>query len=118
VVGYRRLLHEAETGNLHLENTDCDTGRNTAPGEYKLADETYAHLLRDLSDSNYMQTTPELKKNVLAFYSDPNAPLVTKRKRKDWDRVQSELQELKNPAPAPAIQAIPAAASSSTPTLP
>jgi len=110
VVGYRRLLHDVETGTLHLENTDCDTGRNTAPGEYKLADETYAHLLRDLSDSNYMQTTPALRKNVLAFYSDPSAPLATKRKRKDWERVQSELQELKTPAAAPSIQPIPAAA--------
>ena len=99
VVGYRRELHESEAGTFHLANKDCDTGRDTAPGEYKLADATYAHLLNDLADSNFQQATPELRQNVLAFYSDPKAPVLTKRKRKDWDRVQAELQQLKAAAP-------------------
>jgi hypothetical protein len=96
VAGYRRLLREAETGALHLANRDCDTGKETAPGEYPLSDNTYAHLLNDLSDNNFKQTSPELRQDILAFYKSPDAPVVTKRKKKDWKRVQDQLQELRN----------------------
>jgi len=95
VVSYRRLLQEVDKGTLHLANRDCDTGQETRAGEYALSDQTYAHLMDDLSDSNFKHVTPELRENVLAFYANPDAPLATKRKRKVWKRVQDELQQLK-----------------------
>src|SRR5437762_6556343 len=39
---YRRLLRQVSENNLKFPDTDCDTGRETAPAEYSLADETYA----------------------------------------------------------------------------
>ena len=95
IQSYRRLLHESELGTLRLANKDCDTGKDTAPGEYSLSDNAYAHLLNDLSDNNFQQTSPELKDDILAFYENPDAPLVTKRRKKDWQRVQDQLQELR-----------------------
>ena len=98
VESYRKLLHDVEKGTLHLANKDCDTGKETRPGEYSLSDETYAHLLDDLSDSNYKQVSPELRADILEFYKDPGAPLATKRKKKTWKRIQDEIEELKTSA--------------------
>ena len=98
VESYRNLLHDAENGTLHLANKDCDTGKETLPGEYSLSDETYAHLLDNLSDNNYKLASPELRDDVLAFYKNPDAPLATKRKKKTWKRIQDEVEELKRAA--------------------
>jgi hypothetical protein len=103
---YRRLLRQVSENNLKFPDTDCDTGRDTAPAEYSLADETYARLLDDLAKGKFTQLTPELQKNVLAFYSSSRAPVKTK-KSKSWERTQEEVQQLKawipnatGPAPA------------------
>jgi len=96
VESYRHLLRESELGTLRLANKDCDTGKDTAAAEYSLSDNTYAHLLNDLSDNNFKQTSSDLRNDILAFYKNPDAPLATKRKKKDWQRVQDQLQELRN----------------------
>jgi hypothetical protein len=100
VRSYQQLLQEAQSGTLHLANRDCDTGKETRPGEYVLADKTYAHLLNDLADNNFEGVPPELRENILAFYADPDAPIAPKRKSKDWKRVQGELNQLKTAAVA------------------
>lgn len=60
-----------------------------------LADKTYAHLLNDLADNNFENVPPELREDILTFYANPDAPIATKRKSKDWKRVQEELKQLK-----------------------
>jgi hypothetical protein len=92
---YTRLLHQVRDGNLDLPDTDCDTGRKTAAAEYSLADKTYARLLDDLSQDDFASATPELRANMLAFYSDPNAAYHTKTNRKSWARTQRELEQLR-----------------------
>jgi hypothetical protein len=92
---YSRLLRQVRDGNLDLPDTDCDTGRKTAAAEYPLADKAYARLLDDLSQDDFKTATPELRANILAFYSDPNAPYHTKTNRKSWARTQRELEQLK-----------------------
>jgi Zinc dependent phospholipase C len=89
---YHSLLREVRRGKAELGNTDCDTGRATTPGEYSLTDKTYAHLLRDLSTKHYLQASPELRANVLAFYSDLNAPFYTKKNAKAWHGTELDLK--------------------------
>ena len=103
---YRILLGDVAKKNLHLPNTDFDTGRMTHAGEYVLTDKAYARLLDQLAHDNFAQITPELRENILAFYSDPNAPIATKRRASDWEKTQEELQRLKMaaPPPTPSIQ--------------
>jgi hypothetical protein len=96
---YKKLLRDSEAHDLHLVNTDFDTGRITHAGEYRLTDNAYGHLLDDLARANFVQVTPSLQQNILAFYSDPNAPLFTKRDRAAWIRIQDELQRLKAVVP-------------------
>jgi hypothetical protein len=92
---YKQLLHEVGAKNLRLPDTDFDTGRPTLAGEYVLADAAYAQLLDKLAQHNFDQITPELKSNILAFYSNPQASPSTKRKPAAWQKTQDELQLLK-----------------------
>ena len=102
VESYQKLLADQRKGTLKLANKDCDTGRDTRPGEYALADKTYSHLLSNLADSGFQQTSVELRKNILAFYAEPVAPQASKtlprEKAKDWKKVQENLQQLKDAA--------------------
>jgi hypothetical protein len=100
---YTQLVHEAGAGKVQLANTDFDTGHDTQAGEYALTDKTYAHLLDQLAGRNFDQITPELRTNILQFYSDPNAPIATKKKPADWEKTQDELSKLRAlPSSAPA----------------
>jgi len=106
---YVSLLHQVRDDGLNFPDTDCDTGRKTAPAEYPLADVTYARLMEDLSKNNFAQMTPELRKNILEFYTNLNAPYHNRKNRKSWEKTLQALERLKswqgNPVqnqPAPA----------------
>lgn len=101
---YKHLLREAAAKDLRLPDTDFDTGHATQPGEYSLADATYAQLLDKLTKHNFDQVTPELRANILAFYSNASAPLATKRKPAAWQKTQEELQRLKDAPTAAATE--------------
>jgi len=96
VDNYRGLLRQLEHDDLKFADTDFDTGRDTAPAEYSLADQTYARLLNDLKKQNFFDLTPQLRDNILAFYSHPDAPLRTKDDEKAWQQTENDLQELKD----------------------
>jgi hypothetical protein len=95
---YRGLLKEVKQNKLHLTNMDFDTGRPTHAGEYKLTDNAYAHLLDQLAKQNFQQVQPDLRENILAFYSDPSAPPSTKQNTAEWAKIQEQLARLKNSA--------------------
>jgi hypothetical protein len=92
---YGALLRQQRQVQLRLADMDFDTGRETRAGEYSLADKTYAHLLNDLAKRDFDQATPQLRQNILSFYSDPNAPITTKKNSKAWRTAQEELEKLK-----------------------
>jgi hypothetical protein len=92
---YTQLVREVGTGKVQLTNTDFDTGHDTQAGEYALTDKTYAHLLDQLAGRNFDQITPELRADILQFYSDPNAPIATKKKPADWAKTEDELSKLR-----------------------
>ena len=97
VTDYERFLHEQkDSGKIELVNDNFDTGTVTGPGQYPLADKTYAQLLDHLSKDHFAQVSPELRKILLDFYSDLNAPFATKKDKTDWAKVLKEVDELKN----------------------
>lgn len=93
---YDSLLRQVREGNLKFSDTDCDTGRETQAAEYPLADDAYSHLLLDLARHNFTNVTPELRGNILAYYSDPNAPFHGKRNKKHWEETRQAVEQLKN----------------------
>ena len=72
---YRAFLDEVRTDTLVLPNYDLDSGNPTRVAEYSLTDETYAKLLGQLAKSKFDHTTPELRDNILQFYSDVSASI-------------------------------------------
>jgi hypothetical protein len=101
VEDYKQRLGEVGKKDLHLTNTDFDTGRPTHASEYALTDKTYAHLLDQLAQHNFDQITSDLRNNILAFYADSTAPVATKKKPDAWQKTQDELQRLKQLTVAP-----------------
>jgi hypothetical protein len=95
---YRQLLSQAGTGQMVLPNDNFDTGEITGPGKYRLNDETHAKLLHALAKQNFSGASPEVRAELLEFFGHPDAPYATKRKPKDWARVQAELPTLVNPS--------------------
>ncbi len=77
-----------------LPNRDLDTGQVVKPGGYPLTDKTYAELLRRLTRNPNQPIPPGIKSDVQAYYSDPNAPITTKRNGDAWAKVQAELKTL------------------------
>ena len=59
-------------------NDDFDTGTVTGPGEYQMADKTYAELLDRLAKQHFSNVSRDLQKVVLNYYKDPNAPFATR----------------------------------------
>jgi hypothetical protein len=79
-----------------LPNRDLDTGAPVRPGAYRLTDDTYAKLLHRLVADPKHTVPPGLKSDILKYYSDPNAPIHTKKYPEKWAQVQAELQTLKS----------------------
>jgi hypothetical protein len=92
---YRIYLTQVGAGKLELINTDFDTGKPTKAAEYALTDETYAKLLGQLTARKFDTTSPELRDNILNFYSDLSLPLETKKDNSQWQSVLASLDQLK-----------------------
>jgi hypothetical protein len=101
---YRQLLADVGTGKLDLPNDNFDVGEATGPGKYAMNDDAHAKLLNKLADRKFAGVSPELRDELLHFYSEPDAPYSTKRDAKAWATVQSELIQLKS-AVLPAVAA-------------
>jgi hypothetical protein len=102
---YRVLLEEVRTSTLELPNCDLDSGNETKPAEYALTDDTYAKLLGQLTQRKFDLTTPELRDDVLHFYSDLSAPIDTKKDAAQWQSVLTSLDQLKLATPVPTLAA-------------
>ena len=63
-----------------------------------LPDDVHAKLVHELAKRQFAGMTRELRDDILAFYKDENAPIATKKHRKDWMKLQTELETLKKNA--------------------
>jgi Zinc dependent phospholipase C len=98
---YKLLLTQTRTGTPDIPNDNFDTGSVTPPGVYFMNDDVHAELIEKLAKQNFAGIAPDLRAELLQYYSDPNAPNATKRKPKDWAKVRVALQQLKNTTATP-----------------
>jgi hypothetical protein len=96
---YRAFLEEVRTDTLVLPNCDLDSGLPTKAGEYSLADQAYAALLASLSERKFDFTSPELRDNVLHFYSDLSVSIDITGEPDNWQTMLTELQQLRAMTP-------------------
>jgi hypothetical protein len=102
---YRAFLEAVRADTLVLPNCDFDTGNPTKAAEYSLTDDAYAKLLGQLSERKFDKTSPELRANILLFYSDLSVQIETKKNLSDWNSVLSQLDQLKLVTPVPVVSA-------------
>jgi Zinc dependent phospholipase C len=105
---YRGFLEQVRTDTLVLPDCDLDSGKPTKAAEYSLTDDSYAKLLAQLSERKFDLTTPELRDNILQFYSDLSAAIETKKDQVRWQGVLTELDQLKLVTPIPTVASNPA----------
>jgi len=94
------VKQEGNSGHTILVDENFDTGTVTGPGQYPLADQTYAGLLDRLEKDNFATVSPGLRTALLAYYADLNAPFATKKDKKEWAKVVRDIDQLKASQPA------------------
>jgi hypothetical protein len=107
ITQYQAELQRLRSNTGGLAEFDLDTGLPTRRGEYDLADATYDDLLQDLAKQNFTGLSPELKSNLLAFYSEePTESQQSSRHeiRKDAPDTQKLLQQLRDSTASVASQ--------------
>jgi hypothetical protein len=103
---YRLLLEQARTNAPALPDFDLDSGEPTKAAEYSLTDAAYAKLLAQLAERKFDRTSPQLRDNILQFYSDLSLPIETKKDQGDWQNVLTDLDQLKLATPVPVVAGI------------
>jgi hypothetical protein len=104
---YHVFLEQVRTDTLVLPDCDLDSGAPTKAAEYSLTDDAYAKLLSQLAERKFDRTSPELRDNILQFYSDLTLPIETKKEQDDWQKVLTELDQLKLVTPVPIVASTP-----------
>jgi hypothetical protein len=69
-----------------------------------MADKAYARLLDDLAKDHFKVISLDVKSDILAYYNDSNAPIVTKKDAKAWNKLNAELKELKAAGPSESVE--------------
>lgn len=107
---YQHLLDDQKSGHVELRNRNFDTGAPVKPGAYFMADRAYARLVDDLAKDHFKVLSFDVKSDILAYYQDPNAPIVTKKDAKAWGKLNQELDQLKSAGPSESVNSeVPAA---------
>ena len=95
---YQVALRATGQGRLNLANTNFDTGKPSAHGDYALADETYADLLDRLAERHFTDVSAALKKNIAEYYAAAPDRMSGKKERKRVDRIRRQLNAMSNAA--------------------
>ena len=103
-----KLVTEEEAGVRNGATIMVDGGKATKAAEYSLTDDTYAKLLAQLASRKFDQTTPELRDDILHFYSDLSVLIETKKDDVRWQSVLVDLEQLKLVTQPPVLAGIPA----------
>ena len=91
----KTVVKRLSSGSRHpLPNLDLDTGSVVRPGGYPLTDFTYADLLHRLTRQPSQPIPPGIKRDILAYYADPDAPITTQKDPGKWAQVRADLATL------------------------
>jgi hypothetical protein len=83
---YRGMLRDVQSGRLQVRNLNFDTGKAVEPGDYRLADETYAKLVEKICEGKTDTIPAELRADILRYFAKGQGP----------QRLQAGLERLRN----------------------
>jgi Zinc dependent phospholipase C len=106
VDAYRVFLNEVGSNTLVLPNLDLDSGKPIIAAEYSLADQTYATLLKRLSDSKFDLTSAALRDDIIGFYFDEAGAAKARNESAPWQDIRSSLVQLRVSTPAVFVDGI------------
>jgi Zinc dependent phospholipase C len=89
----RQMLASASAPQ-DVPNKDLDTGDGIHAGNYRLADLTYADLLHEVTGNPSTPVPFGIKRDLLAFFAEPDKAVYVKREPKRYARVLAELPVL------------------------
>jgi zinc dependent phospholipase C len=95
---YGAALTAIGSNRFDLANTDFDTGKASAHGEYELADTAYFELLERFAHRHFADVPPAMRTNLVAYYSKP-APPADRRERKRADKIRKWLAAMNGSQP-------------------
>jgi len=99
LVNYAAALNVLHHDTITLPDIDFDTGNETIPGEYILADKTYDEMLDRLQESKFTGMTAPLKQNILQFYTGADTSSFAKQDPKEWKQTSIALLQIKRAQP-------------------
>jgi len=93
---YRLLLkEELQAGSVNLPNDNFDLGAVAGRGVYWMCDRATAELMVRLANTGFEEAAPDLRADLLQFYSEPPAHGPKKLSAKDRRRLREALEELR-----------------------
>lgn len=93
---YRLLLkEELQAGKVNLPNDNFDLGTVARRGEYWMGDRATEKLMVRLSEASFEDASPELRADLLQFYSEPPGHESKKMRAKDRRKLRQALEELR-----------------------
>jgi hypothetical protein len=90
----RLILTNFDNSDRYIFNRDLDTGLVVKPGDYPLTDRTYAKLLTMITSNPNNVVPTQLKHDLVGYYADPQAPIITRKDPEKWAQVQANLKTL------------------------
>lgn len=90
---YSNALRTLHSKRLNLDNKDFDTGTDTKPGEYQLADKTYCDLLLKITHKKE-PLNAALKQNMISFFQNPQR--LSYEKETEKEEITVALSQLNN----------------------
>jgi len=91
---YAAALNAIGSRRFDLPNTDFDTGRPSATGEYTLADETYIDLLEKHAKRRFADLPPELRADIQSYSTKGRPAENTRRERKRAEKMRKLVAEM------------------------
>jgi len=93
---YRTFLADLRKGEVALPNDNFDVGEVTARGVYRLDDNACTQLLNQLAKKDFVDASPQLRAELLRFFSSPEAPSAAKLSAKARAQLKADVQKLEN----------------------
>ena len=96
---YHSLVQQTEARDFSFPSRNLDTGKPSRAGDYRLADETYADLVRQLAADHFAHLTPSLKDDALHYFA--SGPIEDSVNPKERKKTKAALAELKTAVAIP-----------------
>jgi hypothetical protein len=92
---YTAAITQLSYKKITLPNVNFDTGKETTPEEYVLADDTYGQLVVKLQENKFSYLMAPLKQNIISFYSKADTVALDKKDAGAWKKTSIALNKIK-----------------------